>query len=50
MDGNCLECKAGFQLDQESMQCEKKKGKSNTINKTKTLVAVMSLLREVSTV
>ncbi|XP_073241045.1 uncharacterized protein [Porites lutea] len=25
VDGNCLECKAAFELDQESKQCEKKK-------------------------
>lgn len=33
VDGNCLECKPGFELDQESKQCEKKKGKSNRLKR-----------------
>ena len=49
VDGNCLECKPGFELDQESKQCEKKKGKSN-IKETKTSVGVTSLLKEIFTV
>ena len=33
VDGNCLACKAGFELDQGSKQCEKKKGKSNILKR-----------------
>ena len=50
VDGSCLECKPGFELDQESKQCEKKKGKSNIEDETKTSVAVTSLLKEIFTV
>ena len=50
VDGNCLECKAAYELDQESKQCEKKKGKSKQIKQTKKSVAVSSFLREIFTV